>query len=73
MKYHDVTVHQQLKNFSCPRCDFRASSDYKIKTHVKVVHEKIRDFVCDQVGCGYASGAAKELRIHKWKKHGISD
>ena len=62
-------VKHKISNLWLIWCDFRASSDYRIKTHLNFVHETIWEFECNQVGCGYAFGPAKELRIHIWKKN----
>jgi len=48
--------------FSCEQCPYSAKHFSSIKSHVKEVHDKIRDHVCNV--CGYATTRKRSLLRH---------
>ena len=58
------TLNNNKKKFACDRCEF--SCDYKSRfdRHIKQVHDKIRDFVCNIDGCESAFSDKSNLNMH---------
>ena len=58
-----ATVHKTgEKKFKCEKCPFKSFRRPNLKMHIKQVHEKIRDYVCDD--CGYSSSQKATLVRH---------
>ena len=51
----------------CQICEKSFSSKGNMKTHVKTVHDMIRDWQCDK--CPYAASNKGNLKIHKRRMH----
>ena len=52
----------KAQNFLCDRCDYKGTSPSCLKSHIKSVHDKIKDNVCPH--CGYACSHKKVLDNH---------
>jgi len=57
----------QKKKVSCTMCDKTFSNTDAMKTHIKRIHENIRDKVCQQ--CSYTTYCNYNLRLHVTKMH----
>ena len=58
-----VTAHSEERNFSCSQCDFKAKISAVLMRHIKRVHKRELNFVCDI--CGKKLFDAWRLKIHK--------
>jgi len=50
------------KNYFCDRCDYAATRKEAYVKHVKVVHDRIKDFICSL--CPSAFGQKAHLKAH---------
>ena len=53
--------------FPCDLCNKVFKDNYKVKRHVKQIHMKIKDFICDI--CDYKTYSSTNLKIHSAKMH----
>ena len=61
---HMVCVHKVgEKKFKCELCPIKFIEAHRLREHVRGVHDKIKDYVCE--GCGYATWQKNTLRLHK--------
>ena len=44
---------------------------YQLKSHIELVHEKVRKYVCDKCGKSYAGFSG--LKTHVMGEHGTGD
>ena len=58
-----VTAHSEERNFSCSQCDFKAKISAVLMRHIKRVHKRELNFVCDI--CGKKFFEAYRLKIHE--------
>ena len=70
----ELTKHEKYKHgdkhvHPCPQCDYAATRADALKTHVEIVHLKIR-YPCDQCACDKATKS--DLLKHKRQKHGFT-
>jgi DNA-directed RNA polymerase subunit RPC12/RpoP/ribosomal protein L37AE/L43A len=68
---HQVTHNMVRPTFPCPLCDKTFLSQPSMLTHQRVAHEGLREFVCDQDGCGREFAHKKTLIIHLRRDHGL--
>ncbi|XP_004930192.1 zinc finger protein 660 [Bombyx mori] len=54
---------QERKIFNCEVCNMKFTTRSSVVSHKRVVHDKIKAYVCDL--CGYACGTNGELRQHR--------
>ncbi|XP_026319861.1 zinc finger protein 660-like isoform X2 [Hyposmocoma kahamanoa] len=54
---------EDRKVYRCDICDLRFTTKSSAASHKRVVHDKIKSYVCDL--CGYACGTNGELRQHR--------
>ncbi|CAH0724860.1 unnamed protein product, partial [Brenthis ino] len=54
---------EQRKIYRCEICDLKFTTRSSAASHKRVVHDKIKSYVCDL--CGYACGTNGELRQHR--------
>ncbi|KPI94859.1 Zinc finger protein 782 [Papilio xuthus] len=54
---------EERKVFRCELCDLKFTTRSSAASHKRVVHDKIKSYVCDL--CGYACGTNGELRQHR--------
>ena len=71
LRRHRMHVHQGIKRkerakVECDKCDYTGTSG-NLRSHVKLVHDKIKDQVCDECGKGFSS--KQELKYHTIKVH----
>ena len=70
LRFHIINKHskdgENTHKFQCDTCSQRFQSNGKLKTHVKLVHERVKCDVCQQEICNYFM-----LKRHKAKVHGI--
>ena len=43
LQAHIKAPHNKIQNFSCGQCDYKSSRNYRIKDHVRRVHEKVKE------------------------------
>ena len=55
------------KKFKCEQCPYAAGYSSHIKRHIKVVHEKIRDYICGE--CDYTASKKINLMRHVKEVH----
>ena len=48
--------------YKCDKCDYKCYANTTLKTHIKLVHDKIKDFHCDK--CDYKCYAKTALKTH---------
>ena len=60
-------VHDKIKDFECPDCDYRCSTSSTLKKHIKMVHDKIKDFECPD--CDYKCSTNDHLQQHIKQVH----
>lgn len=67
--FHFQSEHAKGKKSSskCPICFKTISNIYDLKKHIKITHEKVREFVCPV--CGWAFGVSSNLNRHMKNKH----
>ncbi|EDW50694.1 GM14770 [Drosophila sechellia] len=58
-----ILIHTQQNQFKCRICDYATHTKRLLESHVKIVHEKIRDFACQY--CGKTFGKAYSCKIHE--------
>ena len=51
----------------CHQCDYKCSTRSTLKTHIKMVHDKIKDIECSQ--CDYKCSTRSTLKIHIKRVH----
>jgi hypothetical protein len=70
----------EVKLKSCPICDYTSPKACNVRSHVLVIHHRIKPFICDchyyggkeGEGCGFAGTNKSKLVFHLKKKHGLS-
>lgn len=67
---HIKTVHDKIKDFKCPSCDFCCSQRGNLRLHIEQVHNKIRRFSCLVEGCKYKSNFKNDITKHNKTVHG---
>ena len=50
------------EKFSCDKCDYKCKFKSVLQTHIKHVHDKIKDFECDK--CDYKCSTNGDLNVH---------
>ena len=69
--YHVKSVHSKsVELYNCNVCDKQFKSGFHLKEHVRYVHSDKRKWSCDE--CGIKFKQKRDLKIHEFKKHGIS-
>ncbi|BFF99367.1 zinc finger protein 14 homolog [Drosophila madeirensis] len=58
-----MLTHTQEKQFKCPTCDHATHTKRALDNHVKIVHEKVRNFACQY--CGKTFGKSHACKIHE--------
>ena len=73
LKNHITSVHGGEARFVCHHdaCVFRTNSEHKLKHHVRSVHDKIKDLVCDK--CPYRTAEHNNLRRHMKSHADVSE
>lgn len=56
--------------FICDICGKTCKNNPQLIQHKESVHEKIRNFKCDEEGCDHAVYRFYDLQLHKFNKHG---
>ena len=67
---HIKTVHDKIKDFKCPNCEFCCSQRGNLRLHVEQVHNKVRKFSCSVEGCLYKSNFKNDITKHNKTVHG---
>jgi len=63
------TLNQERKRFTCDRCEYSCNNSGNFKRHIKQVHDKIKDFVCDRDDCKMAFSTKCDLQRHIKQVH----
>ncbi|KAH8379595.1 hypothetical protein KR009_005914, partial [Drosophila setifemur] len=58
-----ILTHTQEKQFKCEICDHATHTKRALDSHVKIVHEKVRNFACQY--CGKTFGKSHACKIHE--------
>ncbi|KAH8406867.1 hypothetical protein KR222_009579 [Zaprionus bogoriensis] len=58
-----LLTHTQEKMFKCERCEHATHTKRALDSHVKIVHEKIRNYACQY--CGKTFGKSHACKIHE--------
>jgi len=58
------TLNQERKRFTCDRCEYSSDRKGNFERHIKMVHDQIKDFVCDRDGCKKAFSTKGHLNTH---------
>ena len=58
---------QEIKRFHCESCEYSTKRKYALYSHVKYVHERVRDHICGL--CGKATVSRQCLRKHMERAH----
>ena len=70
---HVKWYKENKKEVKCEKCDYKSSLNSKLKTHIKAVHDKIKDFECPFVfenkQCDYKCSTNGDLKIHIKRIH----
>ena len=53
----------KTKKYPCPHCDKSIAGSSGLKTHIRTIHEKIRDFMCQECGKAFTQNVALQLHI----------
>ena len=67
MKHHITKSHNPKTRRTCDLCGKSYGESYKLKLHIKEVHEGSREYACTK--CDYTAKRGYELRNHKYSKH----
>ena len=57
------------KMFKCESCVYKSNIKCNLKQHIKLIHEKIKDFKCTYNLCNYTCSANGSLNIHIKQVH----
>ena len=69
---HMVSVHSiGDMTFKCEKCPFGSMAKSKMRQHISDVHDKIRDYVCEE--CGHAFSQKSSLKTHKQCVHTVGE
>lgn len=60
-------VPVEERKIKCPLCDYKSNFDGNMQNHLKYVHEKCQDHICDVCGRGFAVRA--EMLKHYRSRH----
>lgn len=63
------SCHKAGKPYGCPHCPKMFTQCGSRNTHIKVVHQKIKEHRCAQAGCGKAYGQRGDLTRHIEAEH----
>lgn len=58
-----VNTHTQEKKFKCDLCPHASHNKQSLRLHIRVVHEKIKDFACQF--CGKTFGKSHACKMHE--------
>ena len=70
IRNHIKTVHDKIKDFKCPNCEFCCSQRGNLRLHIEQVHNKVRKFSCSVEGCHYKSNFKNDITKHNKTVHG---
>ena len=56
------TIHAEERAYKCPHCDKSFSGKHLLRTHVKHIHEKVKDFTCDICWKSFFTKASLEVQ-----------
>ena len=70
-KLPEASYNQDRYKLRCEQCPYGTSRRSNLKSHIKAVHDKIRNHVCEK--CDYASSQKSDLRIHMITVHKMGE
>ena len=64
---HKIIQKPSEKPIHCEwdNCNFQCDQNYKLRTHIRQVHEKVRPYLCDWPGCFGAYKTRSNLASHR--------
>jgi len=65
-----ILTHTKEKKFKCRQCDHASHNKQALSNHVKVVHEKRKDFACQY--CGKTFGKSHACKVHVFCRRMLS-
>lgn len=58
-----ITVHTQERKFKCHLCPHASHNKQNLRMHIKIVHDKIKDYACQY--CGKTFGKSNACKMHE--------
>lgn len=58
-----ILTHTQEKKFKCHICEHASHNKQSLANHIKIVHEKIKNYACQY--CGKTFGKSHACKIHE--------
>ena len=68
---HEKSVHLNVKDFKCEKCDFASACKNKLKLHITSIHDGVM-YSCDYVGCTKSYNLKGNLDAHRFRVHKIA-
>ena len=69
--FHEKSIHLNVKDFKCDKCDFASASKDKLKVHITSIHDGVM-YSCDYVGCTKSYNLKGNLDAHRFRVHKIA-
>ncbi|XP_037933936.1 zinc finger protein 540-like [Teleopsis dalmanni] len=58
-----ITTHTKEKKFKCELCPHASHNRQNLRMHIKIVHDKIKDYACQY--CGKTFGKSNACKMHE--------
>ena len=68
---NEIKPPSNAKKFACKQCDKSFTLNFNLKNHIKIIHENLREFGCNQPDCNSNFGRRQTLMTHLMLVHGI--
>ena len=65
---HIKSIHENIKDNRCTKCDYKTTQKERLKMHIKSIHENIKDNRCTK--CDYKTTQKQRLKMHIKYIHG---
>ncbi|XP_071480011.1 uncharacterized protein [Diadema antillarum] len=64
--HQEVHINQRAKKCVCNLCGFKTEDFQTLQTHIKVVHQSVKEILLKCSECGYSTKTEEALRSHMW-------